>query len=51
MPSTISGWLENILKFSGINVSLFIAHATRSNTASKASASDVSMIGILERET
>ena len=35
VPSTISGWLKNILKSSGINVSLFTAHCTCSATTSK----------------
>ena len=39
VPSTISGRLRNVLKSSGINVSLFTAHSTRSATTSKASAS------------
>ena len=41
---TISGWLKNVLKSSGINVSLFTAHSTCSATTSKASASGLSMI-------
>ena len=51
VPSTISGWLKNVLKASGINVSLFTAHSTRSATTSKASASGLSVIEILERGT
>ena len=51
VPSTISGWLKNVLKSSGINVSLFTAHSTRSTTTSKASASGLSMKEILERGT
>ena len=35
VPSTISGWLKNVLKSSGINVSLFRAYSTRSATTSK----------------
>ena len=50
VPSTTSRWLKNILKSSGINVSLFTAHSTCSLTTSKASASDLSMKEILERE-
>ena len=49
--STISGWLKNILKFSGINVSLFTTHSTRSVTTSKPSASGLSVIEILEQGT
>ena len=49
--STISGWLKKVLKFSGIYVSLFRAHSTRSATTSKASGSALSMIEILERGT
>ena len=30
VPSTISGWLKNVLKSSAINVSLFTAHSSRS---------------------
>ena len=30
VPSTISGWLKNVLKSSSINVSLFTAHSSRS---------------------
>ena len=33
VPSAISGWSKNILKFSGINVSLFTAHPTGSTTS------------------
>ena len=39
VPYTISGWLKNVLKSSGINFLLFTAHSTRSVTTSKASAS------------
>ena len=51
VPSTISSWLKNVLKSSGINVSLFTAHSTRSTITSKANASSLSMIEILERRT
>ena len=51
VPSTISGWLKNVVNFSGINVSFFTAHSTRFATTSKASASGLSMIEILERGT
>ena len=34
VPSTIAGWLKNILKSSGINVSLFTADFTGSATTS-----------------
>ena len=50
VPSTISGWLKNV-NFSGINVSFFTAHSTRFATTSKANASGLSMIEILERWT
>ena len=30
VPSTFSGWLKNVLKSSGINISLFTAHSSRS---------------------
>ena len=48
VPSAISGWIKNALKSSGINVSLFTGHSTRSAITSKASASDLSVIQILE---
>ena len=51
VPSTVSGWFKNVLKSSGINVSLFTAHSMRSDTTSKASASGLSMIEILEWRT
>ena len=51
VPFTISGWLKNLLKSSGINISLFTAHSTRSAKISKASASGLSMTEILERGT
>ena len=51
VPSTISGWLKNVLKSSGINVSLFTSHSTSSTTISKACASGLSMIEIIERGT
>ena len=50
VPSTISEWLKNVLTSSGINVSLFTSHSTRSATTSKASASGLSMIEIIEQE-
>ena len=49
VSSTISGWLKNVLKSSGINVSLFTAHSTRLATTSKANVSGLSMIELLER--
>ena len=49
VPSTISDWLKNVLKSSGVNTSLFMAHSTRS--ISKASAFVLSMIEFLERGT
>ena len=51
VPSTISGWLKNVLKSSGNNVLLFTAHSTRSATTSKSTAFGLSMIEILERLT
>ena len=51
VPSTISGWLKNVLKSSAINVSLLTAHSTRSATTSKKSTSGLSMIEILDRGT
>ena len=51
VQSTISGWLKNVLKSSGIDVSLFTASSTRLATTSKASASGLSMIEIVERGT
>ena len=51
VPSTISGWLKNVLKSSAINVSLLTAHSTRSATTSKKSTSGWSMIEILDRGT
>ena len=51
VPSTITGWLKNVLKSFGIIVSLYIAHSTRSATTLKASASGLSTIQILERGT
>ena len=51
VPSTISGWLKKVLKSSGIDVSLFTAHSTRSATTSTASASGLSIIEIFERGT
>ena len=46
VPSSISGWLKNVLKPFGINVSLFTAHSTRSAKTSKASVLGLSMIEI-----
>ena len=51
VQSTISDWLKNVLKSSGVNVSLFTSHSTRSATTSKASASGLSMIEIIEQGT
>ena len=49
MQSTTSGWLKNVLKSFGINVSLFTTNSTSSAATSKASTSGLSMIEILER--
>ena len=43
--------LKNVLTSSGINVSLFTSRSTRSATTSKASASGLSMIEIIEQGT
>ena len=51
IPSTISDWLKNVLTSSGINVSLFTSLSTRSATTSKASASGLSMIEVIEQGT
>ena len=51
VPSTISGWLKKVLNSSGVDVSLFTDHSTRSATSSKASASGLSKIEILEQGT
>ena len=50
-PSTISGWLKNVPKSSGINVSLFTAQSTGSAATLKPSAPGLSLIEILERGT
>ena len=50
-PSTISSWLKNVLKSSGINFALFTTHSTRSAIVSKSSASGLSMTEIFEQET
>ena len=51
IPSTISDWLKNVLTSSGINVSLFTSLFTLSATTSKASASGLSMIEVIEQGT
>ena len=51
VPPTISGYLKNVIKSSGINVSSFTSHYMRSATTSKASASGLSVIEIIERGT
>ena len=51
IPSTISDWLKNVLTSSGINVSLFTSLSTLSATTSKASASGLSMIKVIEQGT
>ena len=51
IPSTISDWLKNVLTSSGINVSLFTSLSTLSATTSKASASGLSMIEVIEQGT
>ena len=50
-PSTISSWLKNVLKSSGINFALFTTYSTRSAIVSKSSASGLSMTEIFEQET
>ena len=49
VPSTISDCLKNVLKSSGLNVSLFTTQSTRSAITSKTSASGLSVIETLER--
>ena len=49
--STISDWIKNTLKSSGVNVSFFTAHSTCSVSTSTAGASGLSVIETLERGT
>ena len=49
MSSTISGWLKNILKKAGIDISTFKAHSTRSASTSKADLSGAPIEEILKR--
>ena len=48
LKSTISGWIKEILKQSGINVEHFKAHATRSASSSKAQMSGLPVEQILK---
>ena len=48
VPSTISGWLKNVLKKAGINISTFKAHSTRAVSTSKAELSDAPIEEILK---
>ena len=49
VSSTISGWLKNILKKAGIDISTFKAHSTRSASTSKADLSDAPIEETLKR--
>ena len=47
-PCTIARWLKEVLKLSGIDVSIFTAHSTRSALASAAADSGVTTSDILK---
>jgi len=47
-PCTIARWLKEVLKLSGIDVSIFTAHSTRSASASAAADSGVTTSDILK---
>ena len=49
VSSTISGWVKNILKKAGINISTFKAHSTRSASTSKADLSGAPIQEILKQ--
>ena len=46
-PCTIAWWLKEVLKLSGVDVSMFTAHSTRSASASAAADSGVTTRDIL----
>ena len=46
-PCTIARWLKEVLKLSGVDVSIFTAHSTRSTSASAAADSRVTTSDIL----
>jgi len=47
--STVSGWLKEILKLSGIDINIYKGHSTRSASTSKAKSLGISTKNILER--
>ena len=47
-PCTIARWLKEVLKLSGVDVSMFTAHSTRSASASAAADSGVTNSDILK---
>ena len=47
-PCTIARWLKEVLKLSGVDVSVFTAHSTRSASASAAADSGVTTSDILK---
>ena len=49
VTSTISGWIKQILKFSGIDIEMFKGHSTRSASSSCAGMSGLSVSDILKR--
>ena len=49
MKSTISGWIKEVLKQSGINVEHFKTHSARSVSSSKVQMSGLSVEQILKR--
>ena len=47
-PCTIARWLKTVMQASGIDVSVFKAHSTRSASSSKAHSQGVSSVEILK---
>ena len=49
MPSTYSGWLNDVPRKAGVDIGIFKAHSTRSASASKADLSGAPIEEILKR--
>ena len=48
VSSTISGWIENVLREAGIDTKIFKGHSTHSASTSKAGLAGFSVTDILE---
>ena len=48
-PSTVTGWLGQVIAIAGINIEVFKMHSTRSASSSKAEVTAVSLVDIIKQ--